>query len=311
MMSTSHDKRFSPARSRAREVRAAFTLVEVLVALAVMMLLLTIILVPVNMALDVFHIGKARNEVQLSNNTVLNQLAAELRQAVFVYPNEAMPGITNKSPYSTDGTTQKPYYDTATSQRVSNTSRLDFLLPAKDSNGSTSVPTQASNYIVTYYARRIDTANAFDTYSNPVALYRAQYAYRNDATSSTNTANLVNASASRYSDWSNTSNNWLKQSNGEPNLQTQSDVTPPNFAVASANHLMVSPRDMVLVAPNAEDATPSYQPNSSFICDDTNADGKIDRVTISLNLAKYDSGGAQSKSQQLRLSRVVNLPNVK
>ena len=38
---------------------------------------------------------------------------------------------------------------------------------------------------------------------------------------------------------------------------------------------------------------------------------KQHHVTINLNLAKYDSIGAQSNSQQVRLTQIVDLPNVK
>jgi hypothetical protein len=269
-----------------------------------MMLLLTIILVPVNMALDVFHIGKARNEVQQANRLVLNQVIADLKQAVFVYPNEAMPGITDKAPYSTDPNTAKnPYYATGnTNTRYSNVSRIDMLLPALDSNGNAITPLYASNYIVTYYTRRLalDDSVAYDNFSNPVVLYRAQY----PITSDNGSTKYSDTSSSRYS----TASTWLAQNaQGEPSLSTLCSYTPNT---QSASHTLITPRDMALVAPNAISGT-SYQPDTSFICDDTDNDGKIDRVTISIHQAKYDSIGAQSASQQLRSTQVVDLPNIK
>jgi hypothetical protein len=73
---------------------------------------------------------------------------------------------------------------------------------------------------------------------------------------------------------------------------------------------------MALVAPNAEAATPSYKPTTSFACDDLDSDGKIDRVTVSLLLRKYDDIGAASRNgtpngQEQRLTQVIDLPNVK
>ncbi len=60
-----------------------------------------------------------------------------------------------------------------------------------------------------------------------------------------------------------------------------------------------------------EEEKRSYQPDTVFSCDDTNNDGKIDRVTVSINQAKFDANGSQSTSQRQRLTQVVDLPNVK
>ena len=306
---------------RIRSTRSAFTLVEILVALGVMMLLLVIILVPVNMGLDLFHIGKARSEVTQANQLVLNQLANELRQAVYVFPNENMPGITTKVPYTNNTTSPNfaPYYDSAlTPSRVSNTARIDFLLPVSASNGSITTPLKPTTYLVTYYARRLFTDRDYDGFSNPILLWRAQYAYGSDNTA---VANLGNT---RYDDWSSTSTDWLKQTMGEPNLQIQGSN---DTALISASHTQIVPSDMALVASRAglpvppvdsngnsvidESEIRSYQPDSSFVCDDTNGDGKIDRVSMSLLMAKYDSIGAESRNQQIRLTRTVELPNIK
>lgn len=321
--------------ARAGSTPGAFTLIEILVALAVLMLMLSIILVPINMGLNVFHIGKARSEVQQANQLVLNQLAAELKSAVFVFPNEEMPGITNKAPYTAaNNQNNQPYYSKTTNAGVSNTARLDFLLPA--TNGAAILtPPQASNYIVTYYARRLDPDpnKAYDVFSNPIVLWRAQYPYRNDDGSAATT----NLNSTRYPVWTGsavrTGSEWLTQSNDEPHLESQSGYT---ILAVAASHTLLTPRDMALVAlPTSvanrtraelsatptdlngdgtieENETRSYQPDSSFICDDINGDGKIDRVTISLLLQKYDSlADAADKSQQLRSTQTVALPNIK
>jgi prepilin-type N-terminal cleavage/methylation domain-containing protein len=299
---------------RTRSKRGGFTLVEILVALAVMVVMLSIILVPINMGLSVFHIGKARSEVQQANQLVLNQLTAELKRAVHVFPNEEMPGITSKVPYSlVPAVAESPYYDNTTSTRADNTARLDFLLPATN-GGTILTPPQAGNYIVTYYARRLDDTKAYDIFSNPVVLWRAQYPYSPDPSGAalSTPANLTNT---RYSDWSLDENKWLVQYNGEPNLAPSPSMSIPNFCVqpvnsaSAASHTQITPRDMALVVPNP---SATLQPNSSFICDDANNDGKIDRVTISLLLQKYDSlGAADDKSQQIRSTQTVALPNVK
>lgn len=313
------------ATAFARNKPGAFTLIEILVALAVLMLMMSIILVPINMGLNVFHIGKARVEVQQANQLVLNQLAAELKRAVFVFPNEEMPGITNKVPYTLNG--GKPYYDptiaTAADRPVSNTARLDFLLPALSSNGTILTPPQPNNYIVTYYARRLDDTKAYDIFSNPVVLWRAQYPYNPDPSGAALTT-PANISNTRYGDWTNNANKWLFQSDGEPNLSPSSSVPLPNFcnqafnSASAASHTQITPRDMALVVDatkaNLPDTDPnkSLQPDSSFICDDANNDGKIDHVTMSLLLQKYDSlADAEDKSQQIRSTQSVALPNIK
>lgn len=308
----------SVSGARAGSTPGAFTLVEVLVALAVLVLMMAIILVPINMGLNVFHIGKARSEVQQANQLVLNQLAAELKSAVFVFPNEQMPGITNKAPYLTNG--GKPYYDPAGSGTpVDNTARLDFLLPAVAANGSILTPPQANNYVVTYYARKLDddTTKPYDIFSNPIVLWRAQYPYSPDPSGAalTTPANLTNT---RYSNWTDNANKWLLQYDGEPNLSPAPSMGLPDFcnqdvnAASAASQTLITPRDMALVASSADAATPFYQPDSSFVCDDANGDGKIDRVTMSLKLLKYDSiAAADDKSQQIRSTQSVALPNIK
>ena len=300
---------------RARSTRGAFTLVEILVALAVMMVMMVIILVPINMGMDLFHIGKARAEVQQANQLVVNQLAAELKQAVHVFPNEAMAGITDKVPYTNNATAPNyaPYYDTTTATRVANTARLDFLLPSVGTNGAILTPPVANNYIVTYYARRLNptlddgtTDIPYDVFSNPVVLWRAQYPYRQDDGNTSTVANLL---GTRYDDFTLPRNNWLTQTAGEPNLVTQSTYAP---ATAAASHTQLTPRDMVLVLADQANPPTTLQPDSSFIGDDTNGDGKIDRVTISLLLGKYDSiGAAGDKRQQIRSTQTVTLPNIR
>ena len=52
------------AKSGPRRTRQAFTLVEVLVAIGVFFLLLTVILVPIRLAFDSLNIGRARSAVQ-------------------------------------------------------------------------------------------------------------------------------------------------------------------------------------------------------------------------------------------------------
>jgi hypothetical protein len=52
-------------------------------------------------------------------------------------------------------------------------------------------------------------------------------------------------------------------------------------------------------------------PKSTFICADTNKDGIIDQVKLSVMLQKVDDMGAEPRGQELNLPQVVDLPNVR
>jgi hypothetical protein len=67
---------------------------------------------------------------------------------------------------------------------------------------------------------------------------------------------------------------------------------------------------------NPNPVTGDLTPQTTFFCEDSNRDGKIDRVTITLALQEFDvsstgtTTGAQPKPQSIRLSTTVDLPNV-
>ncbi|MDF2440889.1 MAG: hypothetical protein JWN98_1873, partial [Abditibacteriota bacterium] len=63
------------SRSRAHQSRG-FTLIEIMVALAILMLMLTIILVPINLGARITHIGTARADVQQASQQLLNRIAS-------------------------------------------------------------------------------------------------------------------------------------------------------------------------------------------------------------------------------------------
>ena len=116
---------------------------------------------------------------------------------------------------------------------------------------------------------------------------------------------------------------------GEANLQPLTDVPmPTNFAAntddALYSHTLATPRGLALEASRAyrgldtfvvADEAP-FVPDTSFVEADTNGDGKIDQVTISLALASFDVGAQgnlqnnQPKGTRLRATRTVALPNI-
>jgi prepilin-type N-terminal cleavage/methylation domain-containing protein len=353
--------------------RSGFTLVEVLVALAIFMLLLAIILVPLNMGFTMLHLGKANSDVQSATQRVIDRMRGDLTKAIYVYPNDIVPTVTGvptspKLPYGDPaliaaGATSvpvNPYFDgdpcNAATSRVSNLSRIDMLLPDTN-NGNILTPVLPTYYIVTYYARRRDVTPPTTPYQpidNPIVLYRAQIPFRGDpppanpdylisdggaaltpasssaqypATDSLN-ANIYN---SRYTNLTacgvgspaSISAKWLMQStDGEPDLEP---LTNENFNSNPAapftlygSHVSLLPTNVGLVTgvdyrgyENNTLVTTYTAPKSTFTCTDTNKDGIIDQVTLSVLLQEVDQSGAEPSGQRITLPQVVNLPNVR
>ncbi len=351
----------SPPRSTQR---GAFTLVELLVAVGVMLLLLAVILVPMRLGFDTFHIGKAKSEVQQAAQATVRQIEEDLHRAAYVFPNTAMPGITDATPYqgsflnkpyvrSTDATSAinkqavKSVCDTylpgASAEGWENPARIDMLVRAEDANGSVVLGRPFSNYVVTYYARRRDPNpnKGFDELDNPIVLFRAQFPYRNGdetpfAVSTPAGAYNADTSDARYPTSScplalgsqlNRNALWLGHNYfGEANLEPLCvDSTVSGLVIGS--HTLATPRGMALVAANARKsllAPPAPDtdanalvPDTSFICESGERNGKtyINRVTINLALAQYDAANAATfngihTAQRARYSQVVDLPNL-
>jgi len=351
--------------------RSGFTLVEVLVALAIFMLLLAIIMVPLNMGFTMLHLGKANSDVQSATQRVIDRMRGDLTKAIYVYPNDVVPTVTGvptspKLPYGDPaliaaGATSvpvNPYFDgdpcNAATSRVSNLSRIDMLLP-ETNNGNILTPVLPTYYIVTYYARRRDVTKAYQPIDNPIVLYRAQIPFRGDPSSvhpdyliSDGGAALIPASSSaqypatdslnaniynsRYTNLSacsagspaSVSAKWLMQStDGEPDLES---LTNENFNSSPApaftlfgSHVSLLSTGVGLVTgvdyrgyDDQNHLITAYTPpKSTFTCADTNNDGLIDQVTLSVLLQEVDQSGAEPSGQRITLPQVVNLPNVR
>lgn len=351
--STHHISGLARGKASRRKRRSGFTLIEILVALALMTLLLTIIFVPLNQAFTFFGIGQSRTRLQQASRQTLSQIESDLKRAIYVYPNNVLPSVTNKEPFSGSA----PYYETAAGAgttgnaaaydvcaaaargsdgRVGNSSRIDMLLPDIDASGQVISPVVPGNYLVTYYARRLNVGQDYDAIVNPIVWFRAQMPFRRDdngadymAPDQTSAFN-VRTGGSRYpascsgptSDESRGSR-WLVQDNRrEPNLEPLC-TDPPAPSTVPGTHTLALPRGMSLIAPGAGlDTNPNYQPDASFVLEDVDRDGKIDQVTVNLALEQFDTAavgntnGNKPKStdrlgvQRVRDSIVVDLPNV-
>lgn len=388
-------RNFSPRRSR--QSRHAFTLVEVLVALGILAILLVIIVLPLRLGFDSLNKGNAQTLTQSALQSTVTDMGDDIRQAVYVFPNSRVGGITDKAPYtdapnaspaggSTPYDARLPYYLSSDATDIaepgkgaannpngiacgssinwSNPSRLDMIQVRRDDVGNVLTPLAPSYNIVTYYARRQQLDKPYDPVDNPVVMYRAEYpafglfgtgankAPRPLALNTPNNAfnapidfkrifsgmssaatecNTTDATAT------NRSSLWLSHNfYGEANLRPLLSPTPAtDYDISSLNasysQTLAIPRGLALEASNGYRAIPGYVPptgetaqgalvpDTAFTTTDTNGDGKIDRVTISLGLASFEVGAQgqldpvtnQPKGTVLRGTRTVDLPNVK
>ena len=375
----------SPRRSRSSH--GAFTVLEVMVALGILAILLVIIVLPLRLAFDSLNTGNAQTLTQSSLDSTMTQFETDFRQAIYVFPNARVPGVTDKAPYATPSNPDGlPYYlstdatDTgepgkgtlnnpngiacsANAKHWSNPSTISMVQVRRDANGNVLTPLAPSYNIVTYYARRQQLDKDYDPIDNPVVMYRAEYPafglkdgvpnpllvqtptgafnakidFRR-ITSTDSVCTTEAAIANRSSLW--LSHNVYGETDLLPLTKLGNDTDPDaaqydpanDFITtgASYSHTLAIPRGLALAASNGYRAKAGYTvpvapsvegeaplvPDTTFTCADTNADGKIDRVTISLRLASF-SVGAQGELRNnqpvgtvLPATRTVNLPNI-
>ena len=165
---------------RFRQTRRAFTVLEVMVALGILAILLVIIILPLRVAFDSLNKSSSQSLTQSSLDSTIAQFDKDLRQAVYVFPNARVPGVTDKEPYTTaNNPNGLPYYISTDKrgrqtnrakarrwkarrprlsggllQPWSNTSRIDMIQVRRDDSGNVLTPIVPSYNIVTYYARR-------------------------------------------------------------------------------------------------------------------------------------------------------------
>jgi prepilin-type N-terminal cleavage/methylation domain-containing protein len=216
-----------------------------------------------------------------------------------------------------------------------NVSRID-MLQLRSKVAASSDASIGQDFIVTYYPRRLDITKPFDVVDNPIVLFRAQIPFRG-ADLKGNPASPFKPDTNSYDtgpdfnaniDWTqypdsigtctagetNRSFLWITHNFlGEADLQPLTDDANSPTVVPGA-HTQVTPRDMSLVAPAAgTGAKESMVPELSFR--EESSDGRrIDRVTITMTLAQYDSTGTTTtngtaSAQRVRVTQTVDLPN--
>lgn len=153
--------------------RSGFTLVEVLVVLAILVILFGLLFAPMMAGVDMARTGGAHARLQDTIRLAAEQMRRELSNAMYVYP--------------------PPTYSSG-SGPITDYSQLVFVLPASDSSGAPLTPRQprtftnsggGTEYLVTrYYVKPpvVDIDHQYDE-NNPFVLVRQEGLYRHNVSS--------------------------------------------------------------------------------------------------------------------------------
>jgi len=123
---------------------SGITLIELLVSLSILVILFGLLFLPMLTGINLFHQGKARAETQDVVRHAMEQMQREMSQAMFVY--------TNTDYINTSDPTNP----------LTVLSRIDFVLPQKDSSGELITPLQPSDKFISYYVRLADPTKPSD-----------------------------------------------------------------------------------------------------------------------------------------------------
>lgn len=158
---------------RAFGLRSGFTLIEVLVVLAILVVLFGLLFAPMMAGMDMARLGGEQSRLQDTVRLAAEQMRRELNNAMYVYP--------------------PPTYST-TSGPITDYSQLVFVSPATDSSGQPVTPRQprtwtnasgGTEYLVTRYYVKPPVVTADHPYdeNNPFVLVRQEGLYRYNTTS--------------------------------------------------------------------------------------------------------------------------------
>jgi prepilin-type N-terminal cleavage/methylation domain-containing protein len=148
----------SPVANRQSPVatfRLAFTLTELLVAIAILSILFTLLFVPMTTAFDNARRGRIMSELQNAADYALEIMVRELTQATEVLPQERVEQV--------DDNRVNPLnlLDDLDSGDDDTLSRIDFVVRAVKDDRLTPQNYQQAYTVITYYLRRADPSRPF------------------------------------------------------------------------------------------------------------------------------------------------------
>lgn len=149
----------------------AFTLTELLVAIAILSIMFTLLFVPMTQAFDNARRGRIMAELQNAADYALEIMVRELTQAAEVMPQERVD--TNGQPLNLLDDLDAGDDDTL--------SRIDFVVRAVQGDRLAPQNWQQAYTVITYYLRRMDSSRNFQyleiggQHSNRRQIFRAQW----------------------------------------------------------------------------------------------------------------------------------------
>jgi prepilin-type N-terminal cleavage/methylation domain-containing protein len=152
--------RQSPVANRQSPVatfRLAFTLTELLVAIAILSIMFTLLFIPMTQAFDNARRGRIMSELQNAADYALEIMVRELTQATEVLPQER---VDANSPDPSDPLPLN-LLDDLDSGDDDTLSRIDFVVRAVKDDRLTPQNYQQAYTVITYYLRRADPSRQF------------------------------------------------------------------------------------------------------------------------------------------------------
>ncbi|MGC9316941.1 MAG: PulJ/GspJ family protein, partial [Armatimonadota bacterium] len=162
----------SDKRSMARRPgRAGFTLIEVLVVLAILVILFGMLFAPMIASLDMVTLGQSRVTMQSAVRNAMEDMRREVSNAVYIYPT---PGVQLKG---ADG-----LLGTADDVRIPNCSELVFVGPERTATGELVEPISprvdsAGRIVATRVRAALRDETAAYSEANPFVLVREEGYY--------------------------------------------------------------------------------------------------------------------------------------
>ncbi|MCD6359513.1 MAG: type II secretion system protein [Armatimonadetes bacterium] len=154
--------------------QAGFTLVEVLVVLAILVILFSLLFAPMIASMDMVTLGQSRVRMQDAARTAMEQIRREIGNAMYVYPTPIIRLA------GADGT-----LGTGDDRRIPNYSAVVFVPPARRNGRVVDPPAPRTDSLGNIIATRFRVALADEAYaysdSNPFVLVREEGYYTYNA----------------------------------------------------------------------------------------------------------------------------------